>query len=212
MKISKSILALIAFVAIFMTILTEARLGSGRRLGYEFDEDGMDEIGQTYMSNGYKMNMNNRLANPSRAAQQAGARYEGAFTNKEATSIGVKNYRNGRCTNCDEDDDFLGGVPIGPIIKVGQKVGMDYMSNGIRKRPSWLDAHESRRHEKISSLNNRRHEKISSLNNRRHEKISSLNNRRHEKISSLNNYRHEKTSKILNNRKRPSWSEDEMDV
>ena len=83
MKIAASILALIAFVAIFMTVLTEARLG---RPSYTQGN------GRTYRSNGYTMNSRGYLANPTRSAQIK-ARNAGALTNSEARSMGLRNYR-----------------------------------------------------------------------------------------------------------------------
>jgi hypothetical protein len=104
MKIEASILALIAFVAIFMTVLTEARLG---RYGVQYDESvGRPSYtqgnGRTYRSNGYTMNSRGYLANPTRSAQIK-ARNAGALTNSEARSMGLKNYR-------DEMDNQVGYV------------------------------------------------------------------------------------------------------
>ena len=52
--------------------------------------------GTTYNAGGYK-------ANPSSSAINAAQR-NGALTNSEASRLGVKNYRGGKCTNCDEND------------------------------------------------------------------------------------------------------------
>ena len=92
MKIAASILALIAFVAIFMTVLTEAK----RFRGYYDESVGRPSYtqgnGRTYQSNGYKMNARGYLANPTRSAQ-INARNAGALTNSEARSMGLRNYR-----------------------------------------------------------------------------------------------------------------------
>ena len=108
MKIAASILALIAFVAIFMTVLTEARLGRNSYRNNnrdamendEFVEMANDESvgrpsytrgnGRTYRSNGYTMNSRGYLANPTRSAQ-INARDAGALS--EARSMGLRNYR-----------------------------------------------------------------------------------------------------------------------
>merc|ERR550514_1740413 len=96
---------MIAFVAIFMTVLTEARLGGEARKSYlyyksfnrsmglrnyrdEMDNDDEEFVGRpahtrgngrTYRSNGYTMNSRGYLANPSRSAQIR-ARNAGALT------------------------------------------------------------------------------------------------------------------------------------
>ena len=49
-------------------------------------------VGRTYVSNGYTMNSNGYLANPSRSSQ-IDARNAGALTNSEATRIGLVNRR-----------------------------------------------------------------------------------------------------------------------
>ena len=92
MKIAASILALIAFVAIFMTVLIEAQ----RFRGYYDESVGRQSYtqgnGRTYRSNGYTMNSRGYLANPTRSAQ-INARNAGALTNSEARSMGLRNYR-----------------------------------------------------------------------------------------------------------------------
>ena len=67
------------------------------------DED--DGLGNTYMSNGYRMNSNGRLANPSRSAQIR-ARDAGALTNREAARMGLQNKR-------DVDDELGVGSLVG---------------------------------------------------------------------------------------------------
>ena len=144
MKIAASILALIAFVAIFMTVLTEARLG---RYGVQYDESvGRPSYtqgnGRTYLSNGYTMNSKGYLANPSRSAQIQ-ARNAGALTNSEARSMGLKNYRD----EMDEDESVgWRGAAIkygpqainavrtwGPVIKhcISSMCGGDEMADDI---------------------------------------------------------------------------------
>jgi hypothetical protein len=108
MKIAPSILALIAFVAIFMAVLTEARSG---RYGGQFDESvGRPSYtrgnGRTYQSNGYTMNSRGYLANPSRSAQIK-ARNAGALTNSEARSMGLRNYRD-EIENDESVDESVG--------------------------------------------------------------------------------------------------------
>jgi len=49
-------------------------------------------VGGTYVSNGYTMNSNGYLANPSRSAQ-IDARNAGALTNIEAARMGLSNRR-----------------------------------------------------------------------------------------------------------------------
>jgi hypothetical protein len=49
-------------------------------------------VRRPYLSNGYTMNSNGYLANPSRSAQIE-ARNAGALTNSEATRIGLSNRR-----------------------------------------------------------------------------------------------------------------------
>lgn len=49
-------------------------------------------IGGTYVSNGYTMNSNGYLANPTRSAQ-IDARNAGALTNSEAARMGLSNRR-----------------------------------------------------------------------------------------------------------------------
>ena len=56
--------------------------------------------GTTYNSGGYN-------ANPSSSAIN-NAQRNGALSNYEATRYGIKNYRNGRCTNCDENEETVG--------------------------------------------------------------------------------------------------------
>ena len=112
MKIAASILALIAFVAIFMTVLTEARLG---RYGVQYDESvGRPSYtqgnGRTYRSNGYTMNSRGYLANPTRSAQIK-ARNAGALTNSEARSMGLKNYR----------DEIANDESVGWYMKTGRR-------------------------------------------------------------------------------------------
>ena len=62
-------------------------------------------LGNTYMSNGYRMNSNGRLANPSRSAQIR-ARDAGALTNREAARMGLQNKR-------DVDDELGVGSLVG---------------------------------------------------------------------------------------------------
>ena len=130
MKIAASILALIAFVAMFMAVLTEARLRgapsappsspkyfkNGIRKGsvtynpysgtYVLYDESVGRPsytqgnGRTYRSNGYTMNSRGYLANPTRSAQ-INARNAGALTNSEARSMGLRNYR-------DEMDSHMG--------------------------------------------------------------------------------------------------------
>ena len=115
MKVSASILAMIAFVAIFMTVLTEARLGRNSYRNNNRDAMENDESvgrpahtrgnGRTYQSNGYTMNSAGYLANPSRSAQIK-ARNAGALTNSEARSMGLRNYRDEM-----DDDESVGRIP-----------------------------------------------------------------------------------------------------
>ena len=114
MKIAASILALIAFVAMFMAVLTEARLG---RYGSQYDESvGRPSYtqgnGRTYRSNGHTMNSRGYLENPTRSAQIK-ARNAGALTNSEARSMGLKNYR-------DEMDNQVGS-PGEPLLCHGRR-------------------------------------------------------------------------------------------
>ena len=122
MKIAASILALIAFVAIFMTVLTEARLG---RYDVQYDESvGRPSYtqgnGRTYRSNGYTMNSRGYLANPTRSAQ-INARNAGALTNSEARSMGLRNYRDEMDSHMgdeifDEADESVGWVSNGYAV------------------------------------------------------------------------------------------------
>ena len=167
MKITASILAMIAFVAIFMTVLTEARLGLGRRgrpkypkknKNKKMDINEFVDYGRTYRLNGYTMDSRRYLANPTRSAQIK-ARNAGALTNSEARSMGLRNYR-------DEigNDDRVGWRPsryrvakdeIGnddhvgwgaAAFKIGKKVVKNYMdeedeSVGWDDQPSHTRAH-----------------------------------------------------------------------
>ena len=131
MKIAASILALIAFVAIFMTVLTEARLG---RPSYTQGN------GRTYRSNGHTMNSRGYLANPTRSAQ-INARNAGALTNSEARSMGLRNYR----------DEIDNDESVGWYLQNGKRYpgsGMgDEMEEtvgarkGYRDNVNWPDRH-----------------------------------------------------------------------
>ena len=158
MKIPASILALIAFVAIFMAVLTEARMGRIRYDEMVGRPSYTQGNGRTYQSNGYTMNSRGYLANPTRSAQIK-ARNAGALTNSEARSMGLRNYR-------DEigNDDRVGWRPsryrvakdeIGnddhvgwgaAAFKIGKKVVKNYMdeedeSVGWDDQPSHTRAH-----------------------------------------------------------------------
>jgi len=92
------------------------------------DED--DGLGNTYMSNGYRMNSNGRLANPSRSAQIR-ARDAGALTNREAARMGLQNKR-------DLDDElgdinpWRGTLPaMGPLYDEDEP-WQQYLSKGGR--------------------------------------------------------------------------------
>ena len=76
--------------------------------------------GRTYMSNGYRMNSAGYLANPSRSAQIR-ARNAGALTNREASSMGLRNRR-------DMDDD------VGGAWALAGKLIMHELSGG---RPAY---------------------------------------------------------------------------
>ena len=76
--------------------------GFTARSTHTWDED---SLGNTYMSNGHRMNSAGYLANPSRSAQIR-ARDAGALTNREAASMGLTNKR-------DMDDEVGVGALIG---------------------------------------------------------------------------------------------------
>ena len=75
------------------------------------DED--DSLGNTYMSNGHRMNSAGYLANPSRSAQIR-ARDAGALTNREAASMGLTNKR-------DVDDELGFGDVFRGLPRVGTR-------------------------------------------------------------------------------------------
>jgi len=84
--------------------------------------------GTTYNAGGYKVN-------PSRSAINAAQR-NGALTNSEASRLGVKNYRGGKCTNCDENDELFDrwdGGGSRPSYSYG---GTTYNAGGYKANPS----------------------------------------------------------------------------
>merc|ERR1711998_746027 len=84
--------------------------------------------GTTYNSGGYN-------ANPSSSAIN-NAQRNGALSNYEATRYGIKNYRNGRCTNCDENDELFDRWSFGGSTPSYSYGGTTYNSGGYNANPS----------------------------------------------------------------------------
>ena len=84
--------------------------GFTARSTHTWDED---SLGNTYMSNGHRMNSAGYLANPSRSAQIR-ARDAGALTNREAASMGLTNKR-------DVDDELGFGDVFRGLPRVGTR-------------------------------------------------------------------------------------------
>ena len=61
----------------------------------------------SYSYGGNSLNRGGYISNPSSSAIN-NAQRNGALNNYEATRLGINNYRNGRCTNCDENEETVG--------------------------------------------------------------------------------------------------------
>ena len=99
--------------------------------------------GTTYNRGGYN-------ANPSSSAIN-NAQRNGALSNYEATRYGIKNYRNGRCTNCDENDELFDRWSFGGSTPSYSYGGTTYNRGGYNANPSSSAINNAQRNGALSN-------------------------------------------------------------